>query len=542
MRRSVFFLFTLLALFARESWSIPLDQMGYEQAAAATSTGTSDSTILRPPRGKEAWTSRTFTAEASSFCDARQAGGVGIGSTSRGALSVSAQNSRGQIDITWKFERPVTLRELNPSKLSIDLAQSSKGSFALDVRASLETSKGSVSISHQGVTASAKDPQGLKTLTFHFYEAAPRLFQDQTTRVTALKLTAEMKRTCDAFFDVRGVRIEQNNKKAKQRLRPPTAEDESPAGTPSPTPSAEPTPDPCAGESIKEEIAACEKKANEEAGGCAEYKCSCQQTSSPPGYYISSHYAWLESESPVGKPCVLHACGGIKGICSTFGKCFPAQFADFTHPLFAFDGGISFKFPAADKVDLDCFDSKRQPTPRELCSMTPQRAVDAMFATVTVGKPCEGVDGVPSICVAGGECKPDPTVATYCIGKPDCSTACGAPGSFCWRGECLTYEQATFKVCEKQSYYGSRHRGICGPCMAFFNVTYHRKEKPEKDNGLYSTCNVSTISRDPSLHRDQDPPLILMDGATCSRDYGKSKGSCQGGQCVPYPTVTPGAK
>lgn len=519
-----------------------LDPFRIAQSATTVVGKGADSTKVSAGKGGHEWSTRTFTARATKVCRPSAPSLVGLASAGTGTADGVLMNAHGKISVTWLFPKSAPVSSL--ARIELDLVAGKESASVLSdllFTATLHTQSAKVSVRRSEYKVSRNTDSTERTISFDFKEAAAALFATSEV-VRSLTVEVESRSACDVSLGLKTVRsLPSPRLNAKSRGRVGKAEaasDEDDFPVEAGTPVATPTPqvNPCDEDpSVPDQIRECEERANLLASGCQEWKCTCSPNFKDNTYRIFSTSSW-SGDGSAGASCKNNMCGGAAGRCTEYGRCIPAQFYDWKHPHIGVDAdGIVFK-GFDNPLDTGCFEWKKFPTTRQLCSMRPDEVERAVSGSVVVGKQCDLSENSKGVCDQQGKCVPDPSADYFCRDKVNCTQCGSGTGNICWNHKCLTYEEATFKVCESTSFFGGSGRGICGPCMAFFNI---------KDG----TCSASVISRNPSSRREHDPPIVSMDGASCRRTETRGEGAryqyngrCENGACVPTvtATVTPG--
>ena len=530
--RTLSFVLVLLALLCPALGSAqPVDPFRVAQSVTTAVGKGEDSTKVSAGKGNRTWSTRSFTAQTTKVCRSSKPSFVGLASTGAGTADLVLMNAQGKVSITWDFLKGASLSSVEQIEFDVVAGKESASALSdLFFTATLQTGSSQVTVTRTEYNGSTRLPSTERTLSFNFKDAAPALFGASDT-VRSLTVEVESRSVCEVNIGLQSVRsLSSSRAKARSAGRVGKAEaapDDEAVPVEAGTPVATPTPqvNPCDEDpSVPDQIRWCEERLNFQASGCQEWKCTCKPNYKKNTYRIFSTSSW-SGDGSVGASCKNNMCGGAPGRCSDFGECIPAQFYDWKHSHIGVsaDGVVFSGFD--NQVDSDCFDLKKFPTTRQLCSMTPDEVERAVSGSIVVGKQCDLSENSKGVCDQQGKCVPDPSADYYCRDKGEC-TACGDGTKMCWLGKCLTYEEAEVKVC-KDSGRQNVGRGICQQCYVLFT--------PNKDG----TCGIGVWAN--------DARGVIMDGAACTRTVNgiTSAGTCRGGECVlrqatPTPVGTAG--
>ncbi len=499
----------------------PLDPMVAVQAATTSAGKGADSTTTISKPGQGLWSSRTFLARTAQACVVGKPSAMGIASAGTGATTIDIRNARGEVSITWNFGSGIPASRFPYSALQVALVNSSGApDIYVGAVAVLSTNVTPITIGHRGVRVDRNLSPGGRIVPFKFESASPPLFKNPSIIIRSLTLRLSSPATCDTSFTIHSVRlVPRAINKSKSKGSNNTAgviPDEGETSSPRSASfsSNDSSSNPCDEDpTVPAQVKKCEDDHNFIAAECAKWECSCVPSRDRKSYDISASTAWSSSDSEVktGKTCTNNLCGGVPGKCD-FGDCIPAQFYGYSNPSIAVGvDGVSYKLgDSQTELSWECFDGKNRAKGSQLCDMTVAQVEEQFLASMKVGAPCELSPGKKGVCSNFGQCVPDVNSTYYCKDKIDC-TKCGKAGNLCWKGECLSLEERSRKLCEATHIRGGGV-GVCSPCYATFD------EKP----GVGCGTGV------------QAPHLrgVNMDGATCSRP-GLKQGTCSGGQCVP---------
>lgn len=362
-----------------------------------------------------------------------------------------------------------------------------------------------------------------RIVPFKFESASPALFKNPSIIIRSLTLRLLSPAACDTSFTIHSARfvprtIDKSKSKDSDKVAGvSTQEGETSSDQSSSSSSGAPSANPCNDDpTVPAQVKKCEDDHNFIAAECAKWECSCVPSRDRKSYDISASTAWSSSDSEVktGKTCTNNLCGGVPGKCD-YGDCVPAQFYGYSNPSIAIGvDGVSYKL-GDSQTDLswECFDGKNRAKGSQLCDMTVAQVEEQFLASMKVGAPCELSPGKKGECSQFGQCVPDVNSTYYCKDKVDC-TKCGKAGNLCWKGECLSLQERSRKLCEATHIRGGGI-GVCSLCYATFD------EKP----GLSCGTGVQAPHR----------LGVNMDGSKCSR-LGNPTGRCLGGACVPIDT------
>lgn len=493
--------------------------------AATTSVGKgADSTTKTSKPGQELWSSRTFSAKTSQACVVGKPSSVGVANGGAGITSIDIRNAKGEVSVTWNFGSGIPAARFPYSGVQVVLVNSS-GVPEINVGAVavLSTNVAPITIGHLGVRVDRNLSPGGRIVPFKFERVSPSLLKHPSTIIRSLTLRLSSPAACDTSFTIHSARfvprtIDKSKSKDSGKVAGvSTREGEASSDQSSSSSSRVPSANPCNDDpSVPAQIKKCEEEHNFIAAECATWECSCLPSADKRGYDISASTAVSSSDSEyiAGKTCTNNVCGGIPGKCD-FGDCIPSQFYGYSNPSIGIGvDGVSYHLgDPQTELSWECFDGKNRAKGSQLCDMTVAQVEEQFLASMKVGAPCQISAGKMGVCSNFGQCVPDVNSTYYCKDKVDC-TKCGKAGNLCWKGECLSLQERSRKLCE-ETHTRDGGQGVCLPCYATFD------DKP----GLSCGTGVQ------APHRRG----VNMDGSKCSRP-GIAAGRCLGGDCVPIDT------